>query len=260
MLAERYERDLVPELFEPWARDLVDLAAPRPGERILDVACGTGVVARAAAPRVGPSGTVTGIDVNADMLALARDLCAGLRPPITWKLANALDTGLPDAAFDVVFCQQGFQFFGDRAGVARELRRLAAPGSRVALSVWCDDAWPGYAPFEEAFRRHLPGTPEAAGFVRAIFGLTDPDELHGLLTGAGFGEVEIHRKARPIRYPSPRAWAEAFFGAAPVPGLSTLDPAVRARIIGDAVAGLEACVEDGRLALPAATNMALARP
>lgn len=133
--AEHYERELVPVLFEPWARELVDLADPQPGEQVLDLACGTGLVARLAASPVSASGAVTGLDANRDMLAVARRVAATVRPAIDWRLATATDTGLPDAAFDVGFCEQGLQFFDDRQAALRELHRVVRPGGRVAISV-----------------------------------------------------------------------------------------------------------------------------
>jgi len=117
--ADAYEQLLVPAIFEPWAQGLVDLADPRLGEHVLDAACGTGVVARAAASRVGADGTVTGVDVNAGMLATAR----GSDAAIAWRHADVTALPFPDGTFDVVLCQQGFQFMADRDSAARELRR-----------------------------------------------------------------------------------------------------------------------------------------
>lgn len=259
VLAGNYERDLVPALFEPWARELVELADPRPGERVLDVACGTGIVARLAAPRVGGAGTVTGVDVNAEMLAFAREVCADVRPAITWKQASAHDTGLPEGAFDVVLCQQGLQFFRNRPAAVRELRRLTPPGGRVAVSVWCDEDNPGYAPFAAAFERHIPQVPEAVGFVRAIFGLADREALRDLLAGAGFREVEVHRRTGTVRFPSAQTWVDAFLGAAPVPAIGTLDPAVRDEIVRDAVGELQALTSGDGLSFPVAAHVSLAR-
>jgi ubiquinone/menaquinone biosynthesis C-methylase UbiE len=142
--ADAYEQLLVPSIFEPWAQGLVDIAGPRRGEHVLDAACGTGVVARAAASRVGPDGTVTGVDVNAGMLATAR----GIDAAIAWRHADATDLPFPDGTFDVVFCQQGYQFMADRAAAARELRRVVARPGRLALSTWrAIDRSPGYAAF-----------------------------------------------------------------------------------------------------------------
>lgn len=256
--AENYERDLVPVLFEPWVPELVELTAPKPGERVLDLACGTGIVARIAAGHVAPSGAVTGVDVNGSMLAVARRTGAAVRPSIEWRQANAIDTGLPDAAYDVVFCQQGLQFVPDRRAAVRELYRLTAPAGRVAVSVWCDPDSPGYAPLPATFARHCPQLPEATRFVHAIFGLPDPDELRQLLTGAGFREVRVIRRSRTVRHRSAEAWVRAFLGAAPIPGIAGLAAPVRERIISDAAAAMRDGSPEG-FQFPMAANVAIAR-
>src|SRR6476620_5853359 len=111
---EVYERELVPVIFGVWAPILVELAQPRPGERVVDVACGTGIVARIAATRVGPTGVVVGVDLNPGMLSVARSV-ASTDPrssaPIQWQEASADKMPLPDSSFDVVYCQLGLQFF-----------------------------------------------------------------------------------------------------------------------------------------------------
>ena len=117
---ENYERYFVPAIGLPLALDLVELAAPTPGERVLDLACGTGVVARLAADRIGPTGQVTGLDANAGMLAVARSVASPGR--IDWREGPAEDTGLPDDAYDAALCQLGLQFFTDRAAALGELR------------------------------------------------------------------------------------------------------------------------------------------
>jgi ubiquinone/menaquinone biosynthesis C-methylase UbiE len=132
-VAENYHRYLVPAIFEPWAQDLVALAAPRPGERVLNVACGPGVVARPAARHAG-SDQVTGLDINPGMVTLARSLPSELR--ISWQEGSALQMPLPDDSFDVVLCQQGVQFFADRAAGLREMGRVLARDGRVVLAVW----------------------------------------------------------------------------------------------------------------------------
>jgi ubiquinone/menaquinone biosynthesis C-methylase UbiE len=107
--AEIYEEYLVPAIFEPWARNLLDRAAPRPGERVLDVACGSGIVARLAAEQVGAAGTVVGVDINPGMIAVARKNAGAAG--VEWKEGNATALPLPDGSFDLVTCQQGLQFF-----------------------------------------------------------------------------------------------------------------------------------------------------
>jgi len=108
-----YERFFVPAIGAPLAKDLIRVAALRPGERVLDVACGTGVVARFASEQVGTTGTVVGLDVNPGMLAVARSAT----PPgmsIEWHQASAEGMPFPDAAFDVVLCQMGLQFMPNK--------------------------------------------------------------------------------------------------------------------------------------------------
>src|SRR5215475_2176295 len=143
---ENYERYLVPTIFGPWALDLVEEAGARPGERVLDIACGTGIVARTAAGRVGSGGTVVGLDVSAPMLDVARVVAAGEGLSIKWREGSAMKLPFPDTAFDVTLCQQGLQFFPDRATALREMHRVLGPGGRVALSVWrAIEGSPGFA-------------------------------------------------------------------------------------------------------------------
>ena len=112
--AELYERYLVPAITAKWAEDLIVRAQPRAGESVLDIACGTGVVARLAARRVAARGQVTGLDLNAGMLAVARRV-PNEGPPINWIEGSALDLPFPSDSFDVVLCQLGLQFFPDRS-------------------------------------------------------------------------------------------------------------------------------------------------
>lgn len=253
--AANYQRQLAPLLFEPWARDLVADADLSPGDRVLDLACGTGVVARTATQSANLN-AVTGVDVSADMLAIARAESASAQPPITWQQADATDTGLPDGAIDVAFCQQGLQFFPDRPASLAELRRVMNPGGRIAISVWTDPDSPGYAGLIPAFRRHIPHLPQAVGFVRAIFALADPGELHDLLSAAGLQHVRITRKTRMVRCASVAHWVTAFMTSAPVPELATVTPTMRDRIIADINAGLTDYLTPEGLAFPLSAHVA----
>ena len=133
--AERYHATLVPVIFQPWARELLRRLPPRDGDHILDLACGTGVVtAEIAASGVSPA-SLTGADYNAGMLSVAgkRAAEAGIRAK--WVEADAGDLPFPDGRFDRAYCQQAFQFFPDRPGALRELRRVMAEGGEVAFCV-----------------------------------------------------------------------------------------------------------------------------
>jgi ubiquinone/menaquinone biosynthesis C-methylase UbiE len=125
---ENYERFFVPAIGGPFAADLIAQAAVKPGERVLDVACGTGALTRLAAEHVGPQGSVAGLDVNPGMLAVARSLPAPADPRISWYEAPAESMPLPDDAFDVVLCQLGLQFMDDKPAAVREMHRVTAAG------------------------------------------------------------------------------------------------------------------------------------
>jgi ubiquinone/menaquinone biosynthesis C-methylase UbiE len=111
----------MPAVTAPWAADLITVAALPVGARVLDVACGTGIVARLAAPHVGQTGQVRGMDLNPRMLAVARALPSTPGAPITWQAGNAVALPFPEATFDRVLCQQGLQFFSDRLAAKREI-------------------------------------------------------------------------------------------------------------------------------------------
>jgi SAM-dependent methyltransferase len=134
--AEIYQRELVPAVFGPWAPRVVELAELRPGLRVLDVACGTGVVARLAAEAISVEGRVAGLDLNPDMLAVAATLPAVAGASIEWVEGSAQALPFGEASFDVVCCQLGLQFFPDREGALREMKRVLAPGGRVVVMVW----------------------------------------------------------------------------------------------------------------------------
>src|ERR1700753_3065495 len=132
--SEIYERELVPAVFGVWAPILVELAQPRIGDRVIDIACGTGIVARTAATIVGPVGAVVGIDLNPGMLGVARSISS--TGPLHWQEASADKLPFPDGSFNVVCCQLGLQFFPDRAAALREMRRGSSANGRLALMVW----------------------------------------------------------------------------------------------------------------------------
>ena len=139
-----YEADLVPAIFAPWPAEILDLVRAGPGDRVLDVGCGTGVVARAAADVVGPAGMVVGCDLKQGMLAVARSVTA--RPGVTWVSGHAERVPLASASVDVVVCQQALQHVGDKGRALAEMRRVASPGGRVGFAAWAGiAACPGFA-------------------------------------------------------------------------------------------------------------------
>jgi ubiquinone/menaquinone biosynthesis C-methylase UbiE len=257
--AEAYERYLVPLLFAPGAQFLTELAALGPGERVLDVACGTGIVARTAASRVGDAGQVAGLDASESMLKVARKASSEVQPAIEWKKGDAGEIPFPEAAFDVVFCQQGLQFFSDRPAVLGEMRRVLAPNGRLALSVLRSiEHNPGWALFAEVLEHHVG--PDAGGIMRLPFPSLSTDELRDLIASVGFQDVRIFIGIGPVRYPS----AEEFFRwevtswllAKP---LDSLKGDVRLALICDLKEALRVYTDDEGIVFPAGTYLAVAR-
>jgi SAM-dependent methyltransferase len=190
---ELYERYFVPSIGLPCAELLVDAAQLSPGERVLDVACGTGVATRLAADRVGPGGTVAGIDGHPGMLAVAR-VAAPATAAIDWREASA--DGLPyeNDTFDVVLCSLGLQFFADKISSLAEMRRVVVDGGRVAVGV-PGPTPPMYEELHDVLAEHF-GV-EVAAFVHAVFEVDDADRLADLLIASGLANLRVssHRLA-----------------------------------------------------------------
>lgn len=255
--AETYQRHLVPGMFAPLAPALVALAALRPGEAALDLACGTGVVARLVAERVGIGGRIVGVDLNSGMLAVARTLppVAGAAP--AWCRADALALPLADASLDAILCQQGLQQFPDRPAALGEMRRVLATGGRLAASVWGPIGRnPGMAALADALERHVGAA--AGRNRRAPFALADADALHDLIAGAGFHDVTVRTVAGIARFASPEEFVAAQLGATPMATLGTITDEARAAVAADVRAALAAYLDADGLALPIEARLALA--
>jgi SAM-dependent methyltransferase len=188
---QRYDEFLVPAMFGPFAEDLLDWVGLQPGTSVLDVACGTGALSRAAARRVGPTGRVVGLDISPAMLAVA---AAQAPPPdstpITYLEGDAGDLRLAGRRFDAVLCQQGLQFFADRHTALRRMSGAAAPGGRVALATWSGlEKAVAFAALVEALELYIGG--DAAARMRQPFALADSSALAGLMEDAGLRQIEV---------------------------------------------------------------------
>jgi len=259
--AETYERYLGPAIADPWTRVLLEYAVPRPGERVLDVACGTGSVARQIAPIVGVDGKVVALDVSLDMLRVARNIPVPAGAAIEWLEGNAMRLELPDDAFDLVVCQQGLQFFADRDASVREMRRVLADGGHVVISVWQSlQHHPLYEALFEATARHLNASISA---LDLSFSLGDAEELRTLLSAAGFRQIEVISRSLTVRLPSPERFVEltALGAATSIPAFAQLDTTSR-RALVDAVssevqAGVQRFRDGDMLAFAMFTHIAV---
>lgn len=259
--AEVYEQFLVPAIAAPWARILVEHANPKVGDCVVDVACGTGIVAREVAPLLGNEGRVFGIDLNPAMLAVARRLSPPAGALIEWHEASALQLPLPTGMADLVLCQQGLQFFPDRLAALCEMRRVLKEQGCVVLSVWkALSCHPVYEAFLTSAARHL-GTVGTA--LASPFSLGEGGDLRRLLEAAGFRSIKVVPTTHESFFPSAERFV--FFSltaaAAAVPAFAGLDGAARsevaegvARDIEDLVLGSR--VEQG-LRIPLSAHVAI---
>lgn len=255
--AQTYEAQLVPALFQPHTEITMRVAALQPGERVLDVACGTGVVSRSAVEAVGPTGSVTGIDINPAMVAVAKPLAPGA----TFKQGSALELDVPDASFDCVLVQQGFQFFPDKAQAAREMVRVLVPRGRAVVACWQGpDAHPVMTGLFEGAARAL-GTEATA--LLAPLSLGDSGELRSILSEAGFASVEVTDHTLDVFFPS----ADGFVRLTVMAGMAVMPHLYEGRdpdqLVADTAretAGILDAHRDGDgLRFPMTTNIAVAR-
>jgi ubiquinone/menaquinone biosynthesis C-methylase UbiE len=211
---DNYERFFVPVIGKPVAEDLIRKAAIQPGEKVLDVACGTGIVARLAKEKVGASGTVTGLDINAGMLEVARSIDLQ-RPQIEWIEASAEKLPLSDEMYNVVTCQMGLQFIEDKMAALREIRRVLVPKGRIILNL------PGpselLVALDKAIEQHINS--QAAGFVGMVYSLYDSDEIEQLMARAGFYDITIEKKQKSLNLPAPKDFLWQYVYGTPLAGL-----------------------------------------
>jgi SAM-dependent methyltransferase len=194
-----YDEIMVPRLFQPWAELLLSELDPQSGQAVLDVACGPGTVTRLAALRVGPSGRVTGCDFSPAMLELARSKSTSRSSaPIDYLECPADSLNIPDAAFDLVTCQQGVQFFPDRPAALAEMRRVLRPEGQLGIAVWADiEDCPPFAALADALARVL-GADTADAYRTGPWGFGDPTSIAQLVEDGGFTNVSVHRRELPV--------------------------------------------------------------
>lgn len=199
--AEIYEQFFVPALFADWPPRVLAAADAQAGDRILDVACGTGILALEAERVVGRKGSVVGVDINDGMLAVARSKSSS----ISWKSSAAESLPFAVSSFDRVVSQFGLMFFQDRVKAISEMLRVVRPGAKIAVTVWASlDATRGYAVVAEVLEQ-LFGA-EVAQAIEAPYSLGDVEKLKALFAGAGADDATVQSVVGTARFASVESW------------------------------------------------------
>jgi ubiquinone/menaquinone biosynthesis C-methylase UbiE len=226
--AETYESYMVPPFFAPWAARLIQAANPLPGERVLDVGCGTGIVARRVTPHVGSKGKVVGLDLNPNMLTVARTQAEQEGARIEWHEGQAEKLPFPSGSFELVLCQFALMFFSDRSAALAEMHRVLTDDGRVSLSVWQGlEQHPFYQKLDAAIQQRL-----GMSALQDIFALGDSHELRTLLKRAGFHDIAIEPVTMTARFPNPEGFlaGEIDVDTAAIPAMQHLDAQARQKI------------------------------
>lgn len=250
---QRYGWDQAAAAYEPlWRaqlapaqRKLIDCAALAPGERVLDVACGTGLATLAAAEAVGPAGSVLGVDISDRMIDAAGARARGIAHA-SFARMDGESLALPDASFDAVLCALGLMYMPEPAQALREMRRVLRPGGRVVVAVWGERSacgWSALFPIVDAF--------VASDVCPLFFSLGERGALARSCAEAGFREIAEHRVDTALRYESgEEACAAAFVGGPMALAWSRFDDATRARASACYLEAIRGWNVAGRYALP----------
>lgn len=256
--AEAYDAVLVPEVFRPWAELVVEETRLEKGMQALDVACGTGVVARCAANVCGRKGCSSGIDIDPAMIEVAR--AAALRDglDIDYRCGSASELPFEAASFDAALCLQGLQYFPDKPLALAELRRVMRPTARLGIVVWaqmelCAGNWAMIVALE---RRGID-----AKDMRKPFALSDATALRSLAQEAGFEDVRVEIAYRKVRFESVKTFVESIAQGAPSSrlALAQVPPSQWHDFVADVESQLEPWTYDARLEFPMASNVLIAR-
>ena len=257
--AALYENYLVPTIFVPWAEQLLDRALPQIGESVLDVACGTGIVARMVKGKVGKKGRVVGVDLNGGMLEIARAISSASNNDIEWIEADVGNVPIADNSFDIAFCQHGLQFFPDKVGALKEIRRLLRPDGRFVICVAQElEKNPLMQSQVTALSKHIGE--EASGAIRAVCGLSDGEAIKNLFLKAGFQDVEWETVSLTLSHDNGLEFITNGIASTPVAGLiAEWSDEARNALIEDVLKGFGDYYDENALRFPHVSSVVIAR-
>ncbi|MCA0042828.1 class I SAM-dependent methyltransferase [Celeribacter litoreus] len=253
--AERYDRVMVPVIFRPWAQELLRSLAPGSRDRVLDLGCGTGAVSRTIMAEGYAPKTLTGVDMNAEMLDVAELRARDQGISVDWREAEASALPFEAGQFDIAYCQQALQFFPDKTAALSELRRVLRPEGRVAF---CVSRQLSENPLLEAQAHALASHvgPDSAAAVEAICSLYDPDEIARHFDNAGFSSIRITRVSLTLHHPDGRVYADgAMAGMHTGDKLSALSERAREACIDTFLQGLGEYFDGQAITFPHVSNV-----
>ena len=257
--AKAYEKHMVPGMFLRWTERVIAVAAPQPGEHVLDLACGTGIGARLVATRAGSNGRVAGLDLDAGVIEVARNLSQQTGARIDWYCANALELPFDDASFDLCLCLQGLQFFADRLAGLRQIKRILKPTGRLVASIWGPIEFnKGHHAVVQALERQ--GVDASAAKKACSF--ANPDEILETVNRAGFAQVDLRTEDGVSHFGSMQSFIDGMTIGSPSTrhAVARLPEGGRDIFVKEVSAMLEPYVVRGGLEYPMRTHILTARP
>lgn len=254
---ELYEQYIVRMWMAEWAHILIHACDIGQGRRILDVACGTGIVARNAAALVGSGGRVVGLDTNEGMIRVARK-CAIQegRPKIEWYQNDVCHMPFSNGEFDIVVCQQGLQFFPDRKAALREMARVLVPGGRLAVSIWSNlDRFRFLADILDIVGRYCKAGSRDM-FRVSCSSFTCHEDLWKLVHEAGFCNIHIRTEVKIARYPSLAEFLPAYLSLTPFAAdIASMSEEELTCMFTRTMKALEVYQDNNSLAIPSENNI-----
>lgn len=248
-----YEEQKVPAIFRPLAEATLKQFTISPDDSVLDVACGTGVLARVVREMAGPSVRVAGVDLNAGMIETAREITGGMEPPIRWEVASAAEMPFADGEFSALLCQQGIQFFPDDQTAVEEMRRVLKPGGRLGITVWAGVS-PFFQALADAIERHV--SPEAAKQSLAPFSYDGATRLPPILEEARFESISVLPVTIDRTIGDPAADIEKEILGNPVgPKVADKGPGTMAAIVGEVIDACASYRQNNSLIVPQTASL-----
>ena len=252
--AQSYEEQQVPSLLRPLAELTLRHVVVNEGDQVIDVACGTGIMGRLVAEKLGNAGSVVGVDLNPGMIEVAREHSPETSVSVEWLQGDANDLQFPDSSFDITFCQQGLQFFPEKVAALKELRRVTTPGGSIILTVWSAVS-PVNAAISDALARYV--NDEAAQSALSPYAFRDAEVIKGLMIEAGIQGITMETLVveRLIMGQGEESIPKMMAGTPYGVDFGKADEATQRAVVKDVVEALQGFQGDNGIVVPEETHL-----